>query len=57
MLSITLAGLLYSTSLLAQYPDIPADVQRKSDSLMRAANRHSDSAWQVAWPIIQEEAK
>jgi hypothetical protein len=41
----------------AQYPEIPADVQRKSDSLLRAARIHSDSAWNIAWPIIQEEAK
>ena len=54
---ITCICLGIAGSLLAQYPDIPADVQRKSDSLMRAANHHSDSAWQVAWPIIQEEAK
>jgi hypothetical protein len=44
-------------SAFAQYPDIPKDVQQKSDSLMRAANAHSDSAWQVAWPIIQQQAK
>ncbi|RXK57997.1 polysaccharide lyase [Lacibacter luteus] len=44
-------------SAFAQYPDIPKDVQQKSDSLMRAANRHSDSAWQAAWPIIQQQAK
>jgi hypothetical protein len=43
--------------LVAQYPDIPADVQNKADSLLRAADRHSDSAWNIAWPIIQEEAK
>jgi hypothetical protein len=41
----------------AQYPDIPADVQKASDSLLRAARIHSDSAWNLAWPIIQEEAK
>jgi hypothetical protein len=41
----------------AQYPEIPPDVQRKADSLLRAADRHSDSAWAIAWPIIQEEAK
>jgi hypothetical protein len=44
-------------SVFAQYPDIPKDVQQASDSLMRAANAHSDSAWQVAWPIIQKEAR
>ncbi len=49
--------LVAAGSVVAQYPDIPKDVQQKSDSLMRAANRHSDSAWQVAWPIIQKEAR
>jgi len=43
--------------LCAQYPAIPADVQRWSDSLLKAANRHSDSAWNIAYPIIKEEAK
>ncbi len=40
----------------AQYPDIPSDVQKASDSLMKAANRHSDSAWAIAYPIIKKEA-
>src|SRR6187402_1489810 len=43
--------------IAAQYPDIPDDVQRKSDSLLTAARKHSDSAWAIAWPIIMEEAK
>ncbi|HNU89584.1 MAG TPA: polysaccharide lyase [Ferruginibacter sp.] len=47
---------LASQTASAQYPEIPADVQRTSDSLMRAAIRHSDSAWAIAYPIIQEEA-
>ena len=50
-------SLLVIYSAKAQYPDIPKDVQQTSDSLMRAANKHSDSAWLVAWPIIQKEAK
>lgn len=41
----------------AQYPTIPPDVQKASDSLMKAATAHSDSAWAIAYPIIQEEAK
>lgn len=49
--------LVAAGSVVAQYPDIPKDVQQKSDSLMRAANAHSDSAWKVAWPIIQQQAK
>jgi hypothetical protein len=40
----------------AQYPDIPADVQKTSDSLMKAAIKHSDSAWAIAFPIIEHEA-
>jgi hypothetical protein len=41
----------------AQYPEIPADVQRASDSLMKAAVRHSDSAWAIALPIIEKEGR
>lgn len=41
----------------AQYPTIPPDVQRWSDSLLKAAAKHSDSAWNIAYPIIQEQAK
>ncbi|MEO6230539.1 MAG: polysaccharide lyase [Ferruginibacter sp.] len=41
----------------AQYPDIPKDVQRQADSLMKAAVAHSDSAWAIAYPIIQQEAR
>lgn len=41
----------------AQYPTIPPDVQQWSDSLMKAARKHSDSAWALAYPIVQEEAK
>lgn len=49
--------LLMTVCASAQYPQIPPDVQRTSDSLMKAANAHSDSMWQLAWPIIQQEAK
>jgi hypothetical protein len=41
----------------AQYPDIPSDVQKSSDSLMKAAVSHSDSAWAIAYPIIQREGR
>ena len=50
---IAAAGL---QTVQAQYPDIPADVQKAADSLMNAARKHSDSAWAIAYPIIQEEA-
>jgi hypothetical protein len=44
-------------NLSAQYPTIPQDVQRWSDSLLDAARKHSDEAWNKAWPIIDAEAK
>lgn len=56
-LLVGLMALIAAINANAQYPDIPADVQRASDSLMRAATRHSDSAWAIAYPIIQKEAK
>ncbi len=42
---------------VAQYPEITADVKRQSDSLIAAANKHSDSAWVIALPIIEKEGK
>jgi hypothetical protein len=54
-LSILWLGLL--STAYAQYPTIPPDVQKWSDSLMKAATKHSDSAWAIAYPIIKEEAK
>ena len=41
----------------AQYPAITREVQQKSDSLMEAARKHSDSAWDIAYPIIIEQAR
>jgi hypothetical protein len=42
---------------LAQYPTIPADVKKWSDSLLEAERIHSDEAWAKALPIITQEAK
>ncbi|MDI9363747.1 MAG: polysaccharide lyase [Flavobacterium sp.] len=47
----------FLSTAYAQYPTIPPDVQKWSDSLMKAATQHSDSAWAIAYPIIKEEAK
>ncbi len=54
-LSILWLGLL--STAYALYPTIPPEVQKWSDSLMKAATQHSDSAWAIAYPIIKEEAK
>lgn len=48
--------LLAANRVKAQYPEIPADVQKTADSLLNAARAHSDSAWAIAYPIVQEEA-
>jgi hypothetical protein len=52
---LTFSVLVFTAN--AQYPSIPPDVQRWSDSLMKAATKHSDSAWAFAYPIVKEEAK
>jgi hypothetical protein len=43
--------------VMAQYPKIPQDVQKWSDSLLNAERLSSDEAWAKAYPIIQQEAK
>ena len=55
LLFVSAVGL--ATPALAQYPKIPQDVQRWSDSLMNAERMHSDEAWDKAYPIIEQEAK
>jgi len=40
----------------AQYPDITPAVQKVADSLLNAARKHSDSAWAIAYPIVEDEA-
>ena len=54
MLILILAGF---QQLMAQYPSIPSDVQKWSDSLLDAAKKHSDEAWAKALPAIDAEAK
>jgi len=52
--------LIFSASFAtahAQYPEIPQDVQRASDSLLRESRIRSDKAWAAAQPIIKEEAR
>lgn len=55
VVALSLVGVV--TSAKAQYPTIPQAVQKWSDSLLDAARKHSDSAWAVAYPIIDAEAR
>jgi len=60
----SIASLILGASLLgvsadvsAQYPQVPASIQRSADSMMTAARKHSDEAWNKAWPIIDNDAR
>ncbi len=41
----------------AQYPQVPQDVQKASDDMLKEAYHQSNIAWQKALPIIQKEAR
>jgi hypothetical protein len=44
-------------TVLAQYPQIPPDVQKASDEMLNEAIKQSNVAWQKALPIIKKEAQ
>lgn len=52
----TLLLVVSFTTVKAQYPQIPDDVKKASHELMQKTYELSDSAWQKAWPIVEEEA-
>jgi hypothetical protein len=50
--------LFFTTSQsFAQYPNIPTDVKKASDDMLKEAYRQSDIAWEKAKVIIAQEAK
>jgi hypothetical protein len=55
LLLVSAVGL--AQPVFAQYPKIPQDVQRWSDSLLNAERKSSDEAWAKALPIIEKEAR
>ena len=46
-----------SDAASAQYPDVPQDIQRSADSMMKEARRKSDLAWAKALPIIEADER
>jgi hypothetical protein len=50
-------AVFFAKPAFAQYPQVPEKVKAESDSLMKAAERHSDSAWKVALPIVQADQR
>ena len=51
------AALCAPAALLAQYPNVPGDVQRAADEAKRAADQRSDEAFAKAMPVIEEWGK
>jgi hypothetical protein len=51
------ASLGITRQALAQYPTIPDSVKERSEAMIKEAYRRSDSAWQVAQPIVDNDAK
>jgi hypothetical protein len=59
-----LAGIVFVSAIIlvgisarAQYPSVPADIQRAADEAKRAADQRSDEAFAKAMPVIDEWAK
>ncbi len=46
-----------SQQLTAQYPDISDEVKKQAAELQEKFMAHSDSAWEKALPIVEEETK
>ena len=49
--------LLAATATFAQYPQLTDEAKHLIDSLQTQWKAHSDSAWEVAFPIVVEEAR
>jgi hypothetical protein len=45
-----------SQTTMAQYPQVPDEVQKRVAMLMKESSCRSDSAWKKALPVIDEEA-
>lgn len=56
LLLAALAMTVGSQAVNAQYPQITKEAKAKIDSLSAVWTAHSDSAWEVAFPIVKAEA-
>jgi len=55
VLFLTICAGLSTITAFAQYPQIPKEVQDRTNAMMAAAQAHSDSAFAAAMPIIQAD--
>jgi hypothetical protein len=53
----SVSTVLLTATVKAQYPTIPDDVKVQSEALMKETLRRSDSAWQAALPIVDNDAR
>ncbi|HTI11592.1 MAG TPA: hypothetical protein VL832_23625 [Puia sp.] len=53
----SVSAVLLTGSVRAQYPTIPDEVKAQSEALIKETYRRSDSAWQVALPIVDNDAR
>ncbi|MDN3669328.1 polysaccharide lyase [Echinicola jeungdonensis] len=44
-------------TLKAQYPEIPPEVEKEAEKINAANEKHSEQAWEKAWPVIKAEIK
>jgi hypothetical protein len=51
------ASLFVVKPAMAQYPNVPLSVQAAADAMVKETYRKSDSAWAIALPIVQAEAR
>jgi hypothetical protein len=56
-LLFTAVSIVLIQSASAQYPDVSKADSAKADSLLNEAKKHSDRAWAIAYPVIQQQAK
>ncbi len=54
---MALALVVGAQQMKAQYPDITPEVQAQMDAIEEKIWAHSDSAWAVAYPIVEQEAR
>lgn len=50
------ALIFISNTLYSQYPNVPDSIERATERMMREAQKASDLAWMMAYPIVMQEA-
>lgn len=54
---ITVLAVLASTMVFSQYPEIPSELQAKTDAIMAKENQRLDSLWDsTVYPIVRKQA-